>query len=131
LKKNTESNISNQAFSFISSKSKSSLFLKRIIRHSQMNESGLVDLFYEYMRFIKRQKPKYLNKKVLIQLCYDDKGEGLLASLRLNKVFQNRLPLNEFCRLSRMLLKYFLSHLCPLSIITSKKLSRDTSIEHL
>jgi hypothetical protein len=91
----------------------------------------VIDLFYEYMKVLKRQKPKYLNKKVLMQLCYEDKGKGLLAEIRSNKVFQNRLPISEFCRLSRILVNYFLSHLCPMSVLTSKKLSRNTSIEHL
>jgi hypothetical protein len=69
LKKNTESNISNQVFSFLASQNKSGPYLQRLIERLGLKQPEEVTIaYYHYMRVIKWQKRKYLNKKFLEDL---------------------------------------------------------------
>lgn len=67
-KKNTESNISNQVFSFICNKTKSRPYLVKILKHYQLLSAKNITLFYSYMSVVKRSKTKYMNKKILAAL---------------------------------------------------------------
>lgn len=43
-------------------------------------------------------------------------------------VYMDRLSVEEFCRLTRILLRYFFTQICAISIVTSKKISRETQL---
>lgn len=129
LRKNTESNISNQAFSFLCSRNKSSLTLMRLLGMSGDKPKGICHLFYAYISVLKRHRTKYLNKKMLSDISTNN-GNACLKELLKSPVYVDLLPIDEFCRLTRILLRYFLTNLCPMTIITSKKLSKDTREEH-
>lgn len=129
FKKNTESNITNQIFSFLSRKNKSSHLLEQITRQYGIFSEELMVNYYTYMEIIKQQKRKYLNRKFLLDLTKSN--NPYLIHLNKHAEFTNILSLANFARLVRVLIHYHLRKLCPLSIISSKKIDSRTFKRHL
>lgn len=80
-KKNTESNISNQIFSFLNSKNKSKFLLVKILSNLNIPVKRASDCFYEYMKAFKKGKSKYMNKKIIGELSVASKNSALFHVL--------------------------------------------------
>lgn len=80
------------------------------------------------MAVIKRQKRKYLNKKFLLSLIKDS---FFLKDLQDCKQLHEEMPIELFQRLTRILLNHYLTRMCPLAIITSRKMDGDTFYQHM
>lgn len=128
--KNTESNISNQALSFISSESKSSAILMKCLTSKGQSGRDLFPLFYAYTRVVKKHRNKYVNKKTLSEISTDVSCERLQEIVR-SPAYSTKLPIEEYCRLVRILLHYFLCNASHLAIFASRKLATKTYFEHL
>ena len=129
LKKNTESNICNQAFSFIVSKKKSQQLLLKILGVANPGSEEISRLYYAYARVLKLKRPKYLNKKVLAKIVVDP-TIPLLHEISGSTIYSQKLPIPSLCRLMRILLHHFLGHICSSTVLTSRKLSKHTYVEH-
>lgn len=68
LKKNTESNIVNQIFSYVGCKIKSGKYIDKILD----NDKQKIKSYYEFLKTIKKRKKKYINRKFLLDLCILD-----------------------------------------------------------
>lgn len=127
LRKNTETNISNQAFSFVCTRSKSSTTLRRLLRINGQSVDDLLDIYYSYTKVMKRNRRKYINKQVLAKFAIDTECD-IIREVANSPVYTNKLPIQSFCKLVRTLLRYFLIELCQLAVVTSKKLFKETEI---
>jgi len=67
-KKNTESNLVNQIFSFVSTPYKSMPTLMKILNQDKTKAL----YYYELFKAVKRGKKKYINRKFLMSLCKMD-----------------------------------------------------------
>lgn len=132
LRKNTESNVSNQAFSFVTTKRKSWSTLMNILKSQPENGVKTGKAFFSYMKLLKRScRGKYMNRQTLSMLCNDSSSQ-ILTELTGSPVYNNfELPLRLFCKLTRTMLRAFLSDICVLTVITSKKILKETQVEHL
>lgn len=102
--KNTETNISNQIFSFICS-DKSQSIIKKIFRE----DLEKVEEFYKIMKKIKKNTKKYLNREEIIDLIRFD------STSRYIKVYKKshwRLEIEEIKKVLRIAVNFFLCNLC-------------------
>ena len=120
--KNCEANISNQTFSFIFSSARSKHTLSRILQGEEHAERCCL-LYYLYINTLRKIKKSYVNRRVILKLTHVD--SALIKSIVVCSSYNEAvLPIDKFCRLTRILLRYYLSLRCQLAIITSKKLSK-------
>lgn len=128
LRKNTESNLSNQAFSYLACQDKSSKVLANILEYNHEPDKR-AELFYTYMSVLSSGRRRYISKKTLSELSTMT-GCRSLQQLSAHPVYSDRLPISEFCRYVRTLLRYFMRNICQRSILTSKKLSKGSVLDH-
>lgn len=95
-----------------------------------LSERNLLPLFYAYARVMKRHGSKYVSKKTLSEISTDINCERLQAVVK-STVYSIKLPIKRFCRLVRVLLHYFLSHVSHLTVFASSRLSKNSHIQHL
>ncbi len=127
--RNTETNICNQVFSFISYRRKSEQTLMRLI--GGVNPGQICELYFCYISVLSGLRRTYLNRKTLRKLCVETPNE-LLTRIIVSAHYDSKvLPISEFCRLTRTLVRFHLEKLCTVSILTSKKMSKYTQVEHL
>lgn len=125
-KKNAESNIINQIFSYLSIRAKSEGLVERLLGR----EDGKVGIYYELMRQIKKKNHKYINRgylKNLLELEKDHTAHAILRKIDYKKV----LPIDRLRSALRVLIHYYLQNICTRTILTSSKLDRLTRKEHL
>lgn len=128
--KNTESNISNQAFSFISTEMKSSRMLRRAVKLHYGGNNEIYNLYYTYARILKRTRSKYINKHTLTSISTRPTCK-LLQEISNTPAFSKRLSIRDFSRLIRILLHYFLSEVCQQTVLSSRKLLKENCAKHL
>lgn len=104
--------------------------LLRILMNHSGNIQRTMATYFEYARVLKKNRSKYVNRKTLLLISGDLECHMLRAIIE-SPVYSQQLPIKEFCRLVRVLLRYFLLNVNVLTLITSKKLPRDTQREHL
>lgn len=122
-KKNTESNIVNQTFSYLSSeRSRSSVLL---FFHGDLEKT---EQFYRLMGRIRQANKKYINRKYLRRLI--DFSSGGEFSRVLAKVKLTALSAEEVRRLLRTLTFLFLRDQATPTLLTSAKIYKDTLFEH-
>lgn len=94
-----------------------------------------MDIFYHILKSLKKVSKKYINRKFLVglvQLKPKNIAYRMLTKppIRKNKAkvlpYSTVLTPDEFRRGMRTLMVYFLNHYCTESIITSKKLNKET-----
>lgn len=128
LRRNTETNICNQAFSFLFYPRKSSHLLKRLLTSKAKGKAQ--QLYYAYVGVLCRLKRRYMNRQVLRKLCLNTKND-LLREITKSLFYRSEvLPIGEFCRLNRILLRDYLENYCQLTVLTSKKMSNQAHLEH-
>lgn len=128
LKKNTESNIVNQIFSYIGCKVKSGQCVHALFN----NDVFKIKSFYDFIKTIKKRKKKYINRKFLLDLCIlDEKTHAGYKLFLREKGYRNSLTRDELKSVLRRLFVFYLNSECILSIATSKKLSPEAWQEHL
>lgn len=130
LKKNTEANICNQLLSFVFHKSKSLSTLKRVLKYSSHEGKAVCKLYYAYVGLLKNLRRGYMSKKILLGLCTNTECESLMEIRRSPIYLEELLSINEFCRLTRILMNYCAENVCPLAVMTSRKLFKEAHIEH-
>ena len=120
LKKNTESNLVNQIFSYIGCKVKSGRCVNTLLDNDQQK----IKSFYDFLKTIKKRKKKYINRKFLLELCIlDEKTHAGYKLYLREKGYKNSITREELMTVLRKLFVFYLSSECILSIATSKKLS--------
>ena len=87
----------------------------------------LLDIYYSYTKVMRRNRRKYINKQVLAKFAIDTECDSI-REVANSPVYTNKLPIQSFCKLVRTLLRYFLTELCQLAVVTSKKLFKETEI---
>lgn len=127
--KNTDSNVSNQALSFLCSEHKSSAILMKCLTSRGQCEQDIFSLFYAYAKVIKKCRNKYISKRTLSSIATNPHCDRLQEVMK-SPAYSIKLPIMEFCKLVRILLHYFLTNSCHLTVITSRKLTSGTRIEH-
>ena len=125
-KKNVESNISNQVFSYITNNHKSKEALMRIFKEDHRK----VEAFYTYIDIFTRTKKKYLSRKYLGELCVLSESREEIQVIKKKKK-DHVLSIHEFRTAISLLIFHYLREKCVLNILTSVKLSSELRIEHL
>lgn len=131
LKKNTESNISNQALSFLCYREKSELVLQEICRSLGLNHLTTIPRFYSLIQLVKKEKKKYFNKIMLLQLSTPSEDHPVLRLMERMGRSVGTEELQNFCKLCRSVLKVFFDEYCIPIILTSKKMDREGMVDHL
>ena len=130
MNKNTESNISNQAFSFVSTENKSRKTLCRVLELHYSCSNEMYELYYSYARILKKGTGKYVNKRTLSMISTDPTCE-ILKLISNSPAYSQRLPIHEFSRLIRILLHHFMSQVCQQTIMTSRRMPKESQTKHL
>lgn len=124
-KKNVESNVVNQCFSYLTTRTKSYPVLARLLQSEEK-----IDAFYEIMKQAKKKNNKYMGRSVLESLLQlDDDHPVYILHKKLR--FRVSLKLNEVRHALRVLTAYFLRSLIVPTILTSSKMDRSTIRQHL
>ncbi len=124
-KKNVESNVVNQCFSYLTTRSKSYPMLARLLPTEEK-----IDAFYEIMKQAKKKNNKYMGRAVLESLLQlDDDHPVYILHKKLR--FRVSLKLSEVRHALRVLTSYFLRTLIAPTILTSTKMDRSTIRQHL
>lgn len=99
----------------------------RIIFHDEQK----VKSFCQIMKDLKKSKKKYVNRKYLEHLCaMDEQQPGYKMIMRfINKM--KVLSVEEFRRAFSTLALNYLKNESTNSILTSRKINRQTTVEHL
>lgn len=125
-KKNTESNIINQVFSFLNCEFKTGEILL-----SHLGSPKKVKSFYQIMSYLKKSKKKYVNRKYFERICLLRENEiGYKMLLRVSHKLKV-LTVQEFQRELAVLIIGFLKNESEVTILTSRKMNRQTTAEHL
>lgn len=131
LKKNTESNVSNQVLTFLADEKKSKDFLIRLCQKSSLDEKEVICKFYEWMNVIKASTKKYISKKILLKLSLPSADHLLVKEFSKININLSESELNSFCKIVRILMRLFLTEFSHLTVLTSKKIHREGAVEHL
>ncbi len=113
----------------MASSNKSSGVLLKFLRSREEKVEVVMALYYAYQAVLRRKRRRFINRKVLSAMCIDP-SSLILKEITRNQVFTKDLPIEEFCRLTRVLLHYFLSQLCHQTVLTSKKICKKGLYEH-
>lgn len=128
LKKNTESNMINNVFSYICSESKS----HRIVLELTNNMTEKLKIFYIFINNFKRINGKYLNRKNIKSVCQivPKQPHHKMLSKSIKRLMT--LPMNQFRVILRKLIFYYLrGSESILPLLTSKKICKSSLLEHL
>lgn len=87
--------------------------------------------FYEWMKAIKSRTKKYISKKILLNLSIPSKDHLLLKEFEKTNTIISSHDLNFFCKAIRILVRIFLTQYSPLTVLTSRKIHREGTSEHL
>lgn len=127
LRKNTESNIINNIFSYVNSEMKSHKAITKILKTKEKKK-----IFYTFMGNLKKLNNKYVNRKnvsALLDLTPNEPQE-LTLSRSVKRLLI--LPINELrVILRRLVYDYLKGEISLVPILTSKKISRVALKEHL
>lgn len=133
-KKNSESNIINQFYSFFSSREKSERVVERIgtlLGKSGAEMEKILPLFYSAIRFINAKRGrKYVNVASFLRFFSAEEFGEYLGEMR-EKVELQCLSVEELCEVFRRCAKYFLKEVSIHAILTSKRISIVSKQEHL
>ena len=122
-KKNTESNIVNQTFSYLNSHKSRREAMKLL------NNSKKVEEFYRLMAKVKKgSSKKYINRKFIKQLLACEEGTCFFGMFSKAKI--ELLTVEEVRRVLRVLTYYFLKNEVELSLLTSAKIYKEALMEH-
>ena len=87
--------------------------------------SKVCELYYEYTSALKKYKRRYLTRKFLLTLSTEVDREAI-HKMKVNVDYDGTLPSPEtFVKLTRVLLRHFVGEVCPLGLVTSKKIRKD------
>lgn len=129
--RNTESNICNQALAYALMPGRSENVLRRVLTLSlSENINEVCHLYYAYARVLKKYKRRYLTKRFLLEISTEFSCEVMMEVMNSRWYDAFKLPKSEFIRLLRILLWHFLGAICPLTIVTSKKIRKDLVHHH-
>lgn len=128
LKKNTESNLINNVFSFLSSELKSHREVKTLVNG---NEEKL-KIFYIFANNLKKLNGKYLNHRNIKALCdllpQQPQTRMLAKSVKRLQI----LPISQLRTiLRRLIYSYLRGPTSLLPLLTSNKICRVAMVEHL
>jgi hypothetical protein len=126
VKKNAESNVINQIFSYLSIRSKSQGIVTRILK----GNASKINLYYDIMKQIKKQNKKYINRCYLKSLLEMD-DEHIAHSIARKLDPKGLFSIEELRRVLRVLLLHYMRGVCINTVLTSSKLDRITKKEHL
>lgn len=123
-KKNVESNVINQIFSFLSAPEKSGKLLLRLLGSEAKKE-----LFYELMKLGRRSCVGYRGRNALMGFIELEHDHPIYKCFR--KLPNNIMRIRELKRAIRLAVMYFLRQLAVPSLLTSSKLDKSTLKQHL
>jgi hypothetical protein len=134
-KKNSESNIINQFYSFFSSREKSERIVEKcalMLGKSPLQLESILTTFYATIRFINAKRGrKYVNVSMFMKF-FTEEDFGEYLSEMLDKIQQlDHLSLGELCEIFRRCAKYYLKEVSINAILTSKRISVVSKEEHL
>lgn len=121
LKKNTESNLINNVFSFICSESKSHMLVSKLVE----GHPAKLKIFYIFTNNFKRINGKYLNRKNIRAVC--EIAPKLPHFKMLSKSIKRLLvlPMSELrLLLRRLIFAYLRGPNSLLPLLTSKKICK-------
>lgn len=111
-------------------RTKSQEILQRIVSLPEEDQAVICNLYYSYAKFACRDRKKYVSKKTLVDLSFG-RITHFQKDLEENSAYDPRLSSADFCKITRIMLKYYLTAICPLTILRSKRLSKDTRLQNL
>ena len=121
-KKNTESNLSNQIYSFISSPKSLDLMLNVF----NGNEEKVEEL-YKLIKKIKKTNKKYMNRTYISELILLREGG---TNFKIFKRSKSILTAQEIRKALRISFRYFMANVCDSGLLTSKKMNKCTLMQH-
>lgn len=122
-KKNTESNIANQAFSYISCQRS-----KKMVFTLTNNDAIKTREYFRIMAKIKQGSKKYINRKYLRRLIEFQKSSEFYKAFLKSK--SSLMTHEEVKRIIRSLIFYYLREQSNITLLTSTKIYKQTLCEH-
>ena len=99
--------------------------------HGCEDTSPACALYSTYVRILNNYKRSYLSKHFLLNLS-SKVDSDVLNEIKNSPVYEeDTLSVEKFMMLTRVLVRHFLENVCPLSIITSKKIRKNLARDYL
>lgn len=134
-KKNSQSNLINQFFSFFSSREKSERIVERccLLQKKTLEQAQkILPMFYMAIRFINAKRGrKYVNAAMLLKFFTPEEFGCYLEDMREKINECSFVSLNQLCQIFRRCTTYFLKNISVSAILTSKRISIISKEEHL
>lgn len=105
-KKNTESNIVNQIFSFACHEQRSYKTIAKLYK----GDENKVKSFYQITKFVKKQKKKYINRRFLVNLCLIEPTQSGYKMLERLVDKMKVLTVQDFQCAFRLAIMHYLRH---------------------
>jgi len=86
-----------------------------------------VEEFYKLIKKIKKTNKKYMNRSYISELVNLKEGSTNFKIYKRSKCF---LEAEEIRKALRISYRYFLLNVCDSGLLTSKKMNKDTLMEH-
>jgi len=126
-RKNLESNLINNVFSYICSSLKSHDIIQELLKSDERTK-----IFYIFAKNLKKLNTKYLSRKNIKEICEIEPGKVHAKMLAKSVKRLQLLPMDELRSVLRRTLFYYLrSETSLMPLLTSKKLSKTSILEHL
>ena len=91
----------------------------------------ICSLYYQYSGVLIKHKRRYLNRKFLLNISTSCDCQAITEVINSGTYDEQRLHGEEFVRLTRLLVWYFLNTVCIIMMMTSKKTRKDLVRQHL
>ena len=134
-KKNSQSNLINQFYSFFGSREKSERIVEKccLLQKKTLQQSEkILPLFYMAIRYINAKRGrKYVNATMLLKFFTPEEFGSYLQEFTEKIKECSFVNLNELCQIFRRCTTYFLKNVSVSAILTSKRISIISKEEHL
>ena len=134
-KKNSESNLINQFYSFFGSREKSEKVVERccLLQNKTLADAQkILPLFYMAIRYINAKRGrKYVNAAMLLKFFTPQEFSGYMGDFKDKVEDCSFVTVSELCQIFRRCTTYFLKNVSVSAILTSKRISIISKEEHL